>query len=252
MLVGFLGELQRPGRARSLVNSLGGPKHARELPRRPGRSTSRRKAEPVGRLAAPPADQPLRILDSKERARPAGRGQDAPTLHDFLGDDDQRALRRRSARHLDALGHAVHGRPRLVRGPRLLHAHALRDQRRAREARRRQHAARRRPLRPHGRRARGAAGAGHRLRGGPRAPAHRQRARGARGNVVDALVAPLGQEASGAALALGARAPPERHPLRGGHARRVAQEPAAAGQRARGARGAHPGRRRDRHRARCR
>ena len=109
----------------------------------------RKRGLALGRLAAPPADQSPAHPRLEGPARSRGRSQDAPTLHELPRRRRPRALRRAAPAPRRAR-HAVHGRPEARPRPRLLHAHALRDQRRAREARRREHARRRRPVRLHG------------------------------------------------------------------------------------------------------
>ena len=230
-----------------LVNSLGGRRDARALPRRARRSTSTPKAASLSadsqrRLDDQPAAHPR--LEGRARSARPSRG--APTIHDFLDDDDRDALRRAARAHLDALGTPytvdAAARPRA----RLLHAHALRDQRRARQARRRQHA----------RSAAGATTAWSKT-SAARGPAIGFAAGlerlliaseldGRRRASVDAFVAPLGRRGDGRGARPRARAAPERRPLRGRHARQLAQEPAPPRQRARRARGAHPRRRRAR------
>ena len=136
-----------------IVNSLGSARHARAVPRRARRRTSTPMKDKLSEDSQRRLEtNPLRILDSKDpRDREAApRRADDPRL---LERRRPRALRRpapppRRARH------AVHGRPDARARPRLLHAHALRVQRRRRRARRAEHARRRRSLRRHGRGAR--------------------------------------------------------------------------------------------------
>jgi histidyl-tRNA synthetase len=113
MLVGFMRELAIPG-LEVLVNSLGGPK-TRELYRDAlvkhlAPNAANLSAESQRRLST----NPLRILDSKD-PRDQAAVKDAPTIHDFLADDDREHFRKLLA-HLDKLGTPYTVDPRLVRG----------------------------------------------------------------------------------------------------------------------------------------
>ena len=113
MLVQFLRELRIPD-LQVLVNTLGGPK-TRALYRD---ALVQYLTPKIAQLSETSqrrvTTNPLRILDSKnEQDREAVRG--APTLHDFLGDDDRvhfDAVRKQ----LDALGTPYTVEDRLVRG----------------------------------------------------------------------------------------------------------------------------------------
>jgi histidyl-tRNA synthetase len=113
MLVQFLRELSIPD-LEVLVNTLGGPK-TREL----YRDALVQYLTPKSAMLSEDSRRrlqtnPLRILDSKkDNDREAVQG--APTLHDFLSDED-RAHFDAVRRHLDALGTPYTVEPRLVRG----------------------------------------------------------------------------------------------------------------------------------------
>jgi histidyl-tRNA synthetase len=113
MLVGFLADLRVPG-VEVLVNSLGGPdtrgRYREALVEHLRPRAASLSADSQRRLET----NPLRILDSKdERDREAVK--DAPSLHQFL-DDDDRAHFDGLRRHLDALGTPYAVDERLVRG----------------------------------------------------------------------------------------------------------------------------------------
>ena len=135
---------------------------------RSSRTSRRRRArsaeESQRRLEHEPAAHP-RLEGPARSARRGG----APAIHDVPRGRRPRRTSTALQRHLDALGDAVHGRPEARARARLLHAHALRDQRRDGEARRGRHARRRRAVRRDDRGARRAERPGDRLRGGARA-----------------------------------------------------------------------------------
>jgi histidyl-tRNA synthetase len=113
MLVQFLRELRIPD-LQVLVNTLGGPetrvRYRAALVEFLTPKTASLSAESQRRLTT----NPLRILDSKsEQDREAVRG--APTLHDFLGEDD-RVHFEAVKKQLDALGTPYSVEDRLVRG----------------------------------------------------------------------------------------------------------------------------------------
>ena len=180
MLVQFLARAAHARTSRSSSTRSAGPRRAtryREalvaVPRR--RSTASLSEDSQRRLETNPAAHPR--LEGP--ARSARRSQDAPTLARASSSDDDRAHFDGLRRHLDALGHAVHGRRRS--------SCAASTTTRARSSRSK---ARARSSAPAARssaaaattswsRARRAAGAGHRVRGRARAAAHRERARGA-------------------------------------------------------------------------
>jgi histidyl-tRNA synthetase len=113
MLVELLRDLAVP-QVEVLVNSLGGP------------DTRERYRQALVQYLTPKAGElsedsrrrlgnnPLRILDSKD-PRDQAAVRDAPTLHELLSDDD-RAHFDGLRRHLDALGTPYAVDPRLVRG----------------------------------------------------------------------------------------------------------------------------------------
>jgi histidyl-tRNA synthetase len=113
MLVQFLGELRIPD-LRVIVNSLGGPdtrvRYREALVAHLTPKLAELSADSQRRLHT----NPLRILDSKDE-RDRAAVADAPTLHRFLDDEDRAhfdALRR----HLDALNTPYTVDERLVRG----------------------------------------------------------------------------------------------------------------------------------------
>ena len=177
MLVGFLGELGIPD-VEVLVNSLGGAEDARALPRRARRRTSTPKSDALSPETRSAASRRTRSASSTRRTRATARPcAGAPTILDFLDDDDRDALRRRSARTSTRSGTPYTVDAEARARARLLHAHALRDQRR--------------DTRSSARQTRSLGGGrydgmvadlggpevpGDRLRGGARAPAHRERA----------------------------------------------------------------------------
>jgi histidyl-tRNA synthetase len=113
MLVGFLRELAVPG-LEVLVNTLGGP-NTRGLYRDAlVQHLTPKKAELSADSQRRLGTNPLRILDSKD-PRDQAAVRDAPTIHDFLGDDDREHFRKLLA-HLDALGTPYSVDARLVRG----------------------------------------------------------------------------------------------------------------------------------------
>jgi histidyl-tRNA synthetase len=113
MLVGFLNELRVPG-VEVLVNSLG------------GRGTRAAYRDALVTYLTPKAGDlsadsqrrlhtnPLRILDSKD-PRDRDAVKDAPTIQDFLDEGDREHFRKVRA-SLDALGTPYSVDPRLVRG----------------------------------------------------------------------------------------------------------------------------------------
>jgi histidyl-tRNA synthetase len=113
MLVGFLRELAVPD-LQVLVNTLGGP-----ATRGLYRDALVQHLTPKAADLSPESQRrlstnPLRILDSKD-PRDQVAVKDAPTIHDFLGDDDREHFRKLLA-HLDALGTPYAVDRRLVRG----------------------------------------------------------------------------------------------------------------------------------------
>jgi len=113
MLAGLLEQLRIPGIA-IFINSLGGPdtraRYREALVQYLTPKASELSADSQRRLGT----NPLRILDSKdERDQAAVRG--APTLHELLTEED-RAHFDGLRRHLDALGTPYTVDPRLVRG----------------------------------------------------------------------------------------------------------------------------------------
>ena len=115
MLVGFLGELGDP-RGRGPRELARRRRDARALPRRARRSTSTPKKDALSRrLAAPPRDQPAPHPRLEGPARSGAPSQDAPDAPRLPRRRRPRALRE-PARHLDALGTPYTVDPRLVRG----------------------------------------------------------------------------------------------------------------------------------------
>ena len=244
MLVRFLRELARPGRR--------GP---RELARRPedaGRATATRSCATSRRSRASLSEDsqrrletnPLRILDSKNAARPRAV-KDAPTLHDFLDAEDRA--------HFDGCAGTSTRWARRTRSTRGSSAGSTTT--RARSSRSK---ARTRSSAPAAR----SSAAGATTSWWPTSAGRRCRPSGFAAGLERLLIAselrgagrtwstPRGAARRGgdrrrrSSLARDLRR--QRHPLRGRHARHVAQEPAPPGQRARRAHGAHPGRRRAR------
>ncbi len=113
MLVVFLRGLAVPG-LEVLVNSLGGPKtrglYRDALVQHLTPKMAELSAESQRRLST----NPLRILDSKD-PRDQAAVQTAPTIDDFLSEDDREHFAKLRA-HLDELGTPYVVDPRLVRG----------------------------------------------------------------------------------------------------------------------------------------
>ena len=206
--------------AEVLVNSLGGAETRAKYREALVAYLDAAEGQAERRLAAPPRRR-TRSASSTRRTRATRRPSRARPR-------SSSSSTTRTARTWTSLPppprrarHAVHGRPEARARPRLLHAHALRDQRRYGKLGAGEHARRRRPLRRHGRDLGGPDVPAIGFAAGPRAPAHRERRSRPPARVVDVLRrAASATRAVDAALVLGARAAARRASLRGRHARR--------------------------------
>ena len=134
MLVGFSASCRGARASRCCVNSLGGAETRERYRQALVAVPHAQGGRALRGLAAAARDQPAPHprLRRTSATGPPSRG--APTLHDAASSDDDRAHFDGLRRHLDALGTPYARRAQARARPRLLHAHALRDQRRARRS----------------------------------------------------------------------------------------------------------------------